>query len=41
MLCGSPNMLGDVAGLLEARGFIEGSSHTPADFTIERAFVEG
>jgi len=40
MICGSPNMLGDLVELLEARGFREGSSHDPAEFTIERAFVE-
>jgi len=26
--------------LLDARGFREGSSHDPAEYTIERAFVE-
>ena len=40
MICGSPSMLGDLVTLLEARGFCEGSSHAPADYTIERAFVE-
>jgi ferredoxin--NADP+ reductase len=40
MICGSPNMLVDLQALLEARGFQEGSSHEPAQFTIERAFVE-
>ncbi|HKU39782.1 MAG TPA: ferredoxin--NADP reductase [Polyangiales bacterium] len=40
MICGSPNMLEDLVRILEARGFQEGSSHAPADYTIERAFVE-
>jgi ferredoxin--NADP+ reductase len=40
MICGSPSMLGDLVELLERRGFREGSSHDPAEFTIERAFVE-
>jgi ferredoxin/flavodoxin---NADP+ reductase len=40
MLCGSPAMLTDLVELLESRGFREGSSHAPAEFTIERAFVE-
>ncbi len=40
MICGSPAMLSDLSGLLEARGF-EISSHVgdPGDFVIERAFV--
>jgi ferredoxin--NADP+ reductase len=40
MICGSPAMLADLVALLESRGFREGSSHAPAEFTIERAFVE-
>jgi ferredoxin--NADP+ reductase len=40
MICGSPAMLTDLVTLLESRGFREGSSHAPAEFTIERAFVE-
>jgi ferredoxin/flavodoxin---NADP+ reductase len=40
MICGSPSMLGDLVSMLEARGFQEGSSHQPAHYTIERAFVE-
>jgi ferredoxin--NADP+ reductase len=40
MICGSPSMLDDLVALLEARGFEEGSSHAPAHYTIERAFVE-
>jgi ferredoxin--NADP+ reductase len=40
MICGSPSMLGDLVTMLDARGFQEGSSHAPAHYTIERAFVE-
>src|SRR5690606_17514099 len=40
MVCGSPNMLTDLTSLLEARGFVEGAGHAPADCAIERAFVE-
>ena len=40
MICGSPRMLEDTVALLEARGFEEGSSHGPAHYVIERAFVE-
>lgn len=40
LVCGGPRMLEDVVQLLEGRGFKEGSSHEPAQYTIERAFVE-
>lgn len=40
MICGNPDMLDELVGILEARGFREGSSHAPAHYTIERAFVE-
>jgi ferredoxin--NADP+ reductase len=40
MICGSPGMLRDLKGLLEARGFWEGNTSTPGDFVIERAFAE-
>jgi ferredoxin--NADP+ reductase len=40
MICGNPNMLGDLVSWLEARGFQEGSSHQAAQYTVERAFVE-
>ena len=40
MICGSSSMLTDLTNMLDARGFKEGSSHEPADYTIERAFVE-
>jgi len=40
MICGSPSMLRDLKRELEARGFHEGSTSTPGDLVIERAFVE-
>lgn len=40
MLCGSPQMLKDVRGLLEPKGFVEGSNATPGHFVIEKAFAE-
>lgn len=40
MLCGSPSMLAELTTQLESMGFVEGSSHDPKQFTIERAFVE-
>jgi ferredoxin--NADP+ reductase len=40
MICGSPAMLRDLKQLLERRGFREGSTSTPGDYVIERAFAE-
>ena len=40
MLCGSPAMLRQLKELLEARGFMEGTTTKPGDFVVERAFVE-
>ena len=40
MICGSPAMLRDLKSMLEQRGFHEGSTSTPGEFVIERAFVE-
>jgi ferredoxin--NADP+ reductase len=40
MICGSPAMLRDLKHMLERRGFNEGSTSTPGDFVIERAFAE-
>ena len=40
LVCGGPRMLEDVVQMLEGMGFKEGSSHEPAHYTIERAFVE-
>ena len=39
MICGSPEMLRDLKTMMEARGLSEGSTTTPGDFVIERAFV--
>ncbi len=41
MLCGSPDMLASMRAVLQERGFVEGSSHTPGTFVIEKAFVDG
>lgn len=40
MICGSPGMLRDLKTMLEGQGFKEGSTTTPGDFVIERAFAE-
>jgi ferredoxin--NADP+ reductase len=40
MLCGSPEMLADMTAWLRAEGFVEGSHTTPAEFVVEKAFVE-
>lgn len=40
MICGSPHMLKDLKHMLETRGFKEGTTTTPGDFVIERAFAE-
>ena len=40
MLCGSPDMLASMRTVLQERGFVEGSSHTPGTFVIEKAFVD-
>ena len=41
MICGSPHMLKDLSGLLDARGFhISPHIGVPGDYVIERAFVE-
>ena len=40
MLCGSPEMLADMTAWLRAEGFHEGSHTTPAEFVVEKAFVE-
>ncbi|PEQ13790.1 ferredoxin--NADP(+) reductase [Novosphingobium sp. PC22D] len=39
MLCGSMDMIRDLAADLEREGFVEGSNASPGDFVIERAFV--
>jgi ferredoxin--NADP+ reductase len=41
MICGSPSVLKDTCGLLDARGFkISQHIGVPGDYVIERAFVE-
>ena len=40
MLCGSPQMLGDMRAVLERLGFEEGSNSAPGSFVVEKAFVE-
>ena len=40
MLCGSPNMLGDIRAILKDKGFVEGNHGAPAHYVIEKAFVE-
>lgn len=40
MLCGSPQMLVDLKVIFEEAGLEEGNHAKPADFVIERAFVE-
>lgn len=40
MMCGSPQMIADLKTMLEGRGFVEGSNHTPGQYVVERAFVE-
>ena len=40
MLCGNPDLLRDMRTILEERGMTEGSSGKPAEFVVERAFVE-
>jgi ferredoxin--NADP+ reductase len=40
MLCGSPLMLADCVDMLEDKGFAEGSQSSPAQYVIEKAFVE-
>jgi ferredoxin--NADP+ reductase len=39
MLCGSTDMIRDVAARLEQAGLREGSNAQPADYVLERAFV--
>jgi ferredoxin--NADP+ reductase len=40
MICGSPSMLAELVEILKERGFNEGTSNKPAEYVIERAFVE-
>lgn len=40
MICGNPGMTKDLRKLLIDRGFAEGNSNKPAEFVIEKAFVD-
>lgn len=40
MICGSPDVLSDLVGTLEKRGFVEGSGGAPGSYVIEKAFAE-
>ena len=40
MICGSMEMIKDVAHLVEEHGLEEGSNAKPADYVIEKAFAE-
>jgi ferredoxin--NADP+ reductase len=40
MLCGNPDLIRDMRVILETDGFNEGSNNNPAEFLIEKAFVE-
>ncbi|MEO1776783.1 MAG: ferredoxin--NADP reductase [Pseudomonadota bacterium] len=40
MICGSMDFLKDLKALLEARGLTEGANSKPAEFVVERAFVD-
>ena len=40
MICGGPDMLRDLKDFYLARGFAEGSLGEPAEFVIEKAFVD-
>ena len=40
MRCGSPAFLTDMVALLDKAGVREGSSSTPGEYVIEKAFVE-
>jgi len=39
MLCGSMEMIKDMAAVLESQGMTEGSNAEPGAFVLERAFV--
>jgi ferredoxin/flavodoxin---NADP+ reductase len=40
MLCGNPDLIRDMRVILADGGFSEGSNNNPAEFLIEKAFVE-
>ena len=40
MICGSMDMLKDCKALCESHGLTEGANNRPAEFVVERAFVD-
>jgi ferredoxin--NADP+ reductase len=40
MICGSTAMLNDLADMLDAKGFQEGSNAKPGDYVVEKAFAD-
>lgn len=40
MLCGNPDLLTDMKTILEDKGLNEGANNKPAEYVIEKAFVE-
>jgi ferredoxin/flavodoxin---NADP+ reductase len=40
MMCGSPSMLKDLVRIIRGMGFEEGNHNEPAQYVIEKAFVE-
>jgi ferredoxin--NADP+ reductase len=40
MICGSMDMLKDCKALCESHGLTEGANNNPAEFVVERAFVD-
>ena len=40
MICGGPEMLGELRALMQSLGFSEGTTSRPGHFVVERAFVE-
>lgn len=40
MMCGSPSMLNDLVAIVRGLGFEEGNHSEPAQYVIEKAFVE-
>jgi ferredoxin--NADP+ reductase len=40
MICGGPEVVADIRAILDARGLNEGAHGRPAEYVVERAFVE-
>lgn len=40
MLCGNPDLITDMREILQTYGLAEGSNNNPAEFVVEKAFVE-